>query len=187
MSQKFAIKFETGSDERRDRFIKDLIEVLNNVITGGDKASIVFSDERPTFRGKENRTITTNWEDGQEPPTLWEIGIRNTQHDMFGGILSGLAASRSADTDDTTSTTVVEDGAGEDAGQDLEQTDDQPASGEQVFDQYGMAPDVTPDEDADRPSATFDKDLDPFRRYLDGDDTAETNQTDDTDDQQQEG
>src|SRR4051794_35595515 len=88
MTQKLGIKFETVSEERRDMFVHSLIGLLNALIAGDDKAEITFTDERPTFRGKKKITTTTTWEDGQAPPTLWDIGIHATQHDLFSSIYS---------------------------------------------------------------------------------------------------
>jgi hypothetical protein len=83
MSGSLTIKFDTISQERRDIYAAAMIGILETIMKGADEVNITYASETPVMRGKHKTTKTTKWEVGQDAPTFEEIGIYNTQHDMF--------------------------------------------------------------------------------------------------------
>ncbi len=155
---KFGIKFDTTSEERRDTFYAALIAALNVAIGPGDKAVITFEHERPTFRGKRKVVTTVEWEDGQDPPTFYDIGIYATQYDLFAQPSSG----RSTATVGEDTTTTVDQATGE-LGDDGETTDQPDGDGTGVGDITQTWTEPTDDE---QPKEAHEQGLDIFRRYL---------------------
>lgn len=77
------IKLEIAADTRREEVIRGLVGLLDMIMDGGDKATLTVKHERPTYRGKQQVITTTEWEAGQDAPSLLDLGLVVVQQSLF--------------------------------------------------------------------------------------------------------
>jgi hypothetical protein len=77
------IKLEIVGDARREEVLRGLVGLLDMIMDGGDKATFTVKHERPTWRGKQQVITTTEWEVGQDAPTLVDLGLVVVQQSLF--------------------------------------------------------------------------------------------------------
>ena len=76
-------KLEIVGDARREELIRGIVGLLDMIMDGGDKATVTVKHERPTYRGKQQVITTTEWEVGQDAPTLVDLGLVVLQRGLF--------------------------------------------------------------------------------------------------------
>jgi hypothetical protein len=77
------LKLEIAADARREELIRGIVGLLDMIMDGGDKATVTVKHERPTYRGKQQVITTTEWEVGQDAPTLVDLGLVVLQRGLF--------------------------------------------------------------------------------------------------------
>jgi hypothetical protein len=77
-------KVETLSDERRDRILVALIEVVNIALAGADELTMTFkTEETPWHNTKKKVEYTHKWTPTDDLPGLHVFGITATQRSFF--------------------------------------------------------------------------------------------------------
>lgn len=84
MSHVIGFKLQTISEERRDRVLVALTEILNLLVDGGDEVILTFTAEDTLGPSTKKKSIYTHkWEPGQTLPTLATFEIMERQRSMF--------------------------------------------------------------------------------------------------------
>ncbi|MBK9944343.1 MAG: hypothetical protein IPP13_22310 [Kouleothrix sp.] len=77
-------KVETLSDERRDRILVALIEVVNIALAGADELTMTFkTEETPWHNTKKKIEYTHKWTPADDLPGLHVFGITAAQRSFF--------------------------------------------------------------------------------------------------------
>ncbi|MBK9944236.1 MAG: hypothetical protein IPP13_21760 [Kouleothrix sp.] len=167
-------KVETISDERRDRILVALIEVVNIALGGADELTMTFkTEETPWYNTKKKIEYTHKWTPADDLPGLHVFGITAAQRNFFETgpdirtfqqkfreLLKDLKQSLAAAPSPTTTTTAAADDPPTEAAQASTSTDDEAA-------QPANEPPVEADAGAAKDSeASRDDLLGPFKRTI---------------------
>ena len=83
MPHVLGFKFETVDDQQRNAVLEKLLDLFDEQMGIGEKVVLSYKVEGKTARGKQKTEYTVEWLRAEPAPTLEDLGINATQNSML--------------------------------------------------------------------------------------------------------